>query len=165
MHSTVQGHRGWSRDDRTGIVRWPRDHITINNWGTRIGRWSSGHPQASVQHPGGARLAGITKIPGPPCADRQAAARRPTDEWIFVTSADDLANFNCELKCSGHRPMTWGWALQECLFGRPPHDFCRIWCKTRRTVIGRSIFLYCDVDLSNIRTTRAWNGAPTPVSW
>ena len=41
--------------------------------------------------------------------------------------------------------MTWGWALQECLFGRPPPDFCRIWCKTRHTVIGRSIFLYCDI--------------------
>ena len=83
-----------------------------------------------------------------PAGDRAAPRGAPADELICVTSADHLANFNCELKCSGHRPMTWGWALQECLFGRPPPDFCRIWCKTRRTVIGRSIFLYCDVGFS-----------------
>ena len=87
---------------------------------------------------------------GPPFADRQAAARRPTDEWIVVTLADHPANFNCELKCSGRRRMSKGWALQECLFGWPPPDFCRIWCKTRRTVIGRSIFLYCDIGYNQI---------------
>ena len=85
---------------------------------------------------------------GSPCGDRQAAARWPNDEWIVGTSADHPANFNCELKYSSRRRMSPGWALQECLFGRPPPDFCRIWCKTRRTVIRRSIFLYCDVAIN-----------------
>ena len=45
---------------------------------------------------------------GPPCSDRQAAVRRPTDEGIARTSADDPANFNCELKCLSHHPMSAG---------------------------------------------------------
>ena len=81
---------------------------------------------------------------GPPCRDRQAADRRPTDEWIFVTSADHQAKFNWELKWLGHRPMSKGWALQECLFRWRPPDFCRIWCKTRCAAIRWSIFLYWD---------------------
>ena len=30
--------------------------------------------------------------------------------------------------------------------------FCRIWCKTRRTVIRRSILLHCDVGFSELKT-------------
>ena len=80
-----------------------------------------------------------------PAGDWAAPCGTPANELICVTSADHPAKFNWELKCSGRHRMSEGWALQECLFGRRPPDFCRIWCKTRRTVIGRSIFLYCDV--------------------
>ena len=74
----------------------------------------------------------------------------PADELICVTSADHPAKFNIELKCSGRRWMSKRWALQECLFGWRPPDFCWIWCKTHRTVIGRSIFHYCDVGLREL---------------
>ena len=145
-------------DDRTVIVRRSSDHMTVTTWGTRIGRWSSGHPQASVRRPGGDRAVYIwpaeqkfwTVAHGLPCSDQQAAGRRLTDEWIFVTSADHPAKFNCELKWLGHCRMSKGWALQECLFGRRQPDFCRIWCKTRRAAIRRSIFLYWDVGLNHI---------------
>ena len=36
-------------------------------------------------------------------------------ELIWVTSADHLTKFNWELKCSGRRPMSKGWALQEAI--------------------------------------------------
>ena len=68
----------------------------------------------------------------------------PADELICVTLADHPAKFNCELKRSGRRRMSKGWALQECLFGWRPPAFCRIWCKSRRAAIRRSIFLYWD---------------------
>ena len=58
-----------------------------------------------------------------PAGDRAASHGTPADELICVTSADHPAKFNCELKCSGRRPMSKGWALQECLFGRRPPDF------------------------------------------
>ena len=146
-------------DDRTVIVRRSSDHITVTTWGTRIGRWSSGHPQVSVRRPGGDRAVYVwpaeqkfwTVAHGPPCSDRQAAGRRPTDEWIFVTSADHPAKFNCELKWLGHRRISKGWALQECLFRRRPPDFCRIWCKTRPAAIRQSIFLYWDVGFYKTR--------------
>ena len=83
-----------------------------------------------------------------PAGDWAAPRGTPADELICVTSADHPAKFNCELKCLGRRRMSKGWALQECLFGRRPPDFCRIWCKSRRTAIRRSIFLYWDGSLS-----------------
>ena len=90
----------------------------------------------------------------PPVAERRPAGDwpvpcgTPADELICVTSADHPANFNRDLKCSRHRPMTGGWALQECLFRRPLPDFCRIWCKTGRAVAVRPILLNCDVPIS-----------------
>ena len=87
---------------------------------------------------------------GSPCGDRQAAARRLNDEWIVGTSADHPANFNCELKSNGRRRMSAGWALQECLFGRPPPDFCRIRALDHRIVIRRSILPYCDVAITSV---------------
>ena len=87
-----------------------------------------------------------------PAGDWAAPCRMPADELICVTSADHLAKFNCVLKCSGCLRMSKGWALQECLFGRRPPDFCRIWCKTRRTVIRQSILLYCDLGLSLVNS-------------
>ena len=150
-HSTFQGDTaGWPLDDCMGIVRWPCNHVTINNWRAQIGRWSSGHPQASVRRPGGARLVDITdNFRWWPLGRRALTARWPNDEWIIGTSADHPANFNCELKCSGCLWMSKGWALQECLFRRRLPDFCRIWCKTRRALIRRSILLYCDVGISS----------------
>ena len=58
-----------------------------------------------------------------PAGDREASRRTPADELISYTSADHLPNFSCELKCSGRRPMSQGWALQECLFARWSPDF------------------------------------------
>ena len=72
--------------------------------------------------------------------DWAASRGTPADELICVTSAGHPAKFNCELKCTGRRRMSKGWALQECLFGRRPPDFCRIWWKSRRATIQRSIF-------------------------
>ena len=80
--------------------------------------------------------------------DWAAPRGTPADELICVTSADHPAKFNCELKCSGRHRMRKGWALQECLFGRRPPDFCRIWCKSRHAAIRRSIILYWDGSLS-----------------
>ena len=86
----------------------------------------------------------------PRVAERKAAGDwaaprgKQADELICVTSADHPAKFNCELKCSGRRRLSKGWALQECLFGLRPPDFCRIWCKSCRAATRRSIFLYWD---------------------
>ena len=117
-------------DDRTVIPRTSSDHLAVTDWGMRIGRWSCGHPQGSVQRPAGDRAVSVwppepkfrTVAHGPPCGDRQAADGRPTNEWICVTLADHLPNFNCELKCSGRHPTSKGWALQECLFMQRPPD-------------------------------------------
>ena len=79
-----------------------------------------------------------------PAGDWEEHRGAPADELIGVTSADHPAKFNCELKCSGRLRISKGWALQECLFWRRPPDFCRIWCKSRRAAIWRSIFLYWD---------------------
>ena len=97
-----------------------------------------------------------------PASDWAALRGTPADELICVTSADHLAKFDCELKCSGRR-MSKGWALQECLFGRRPPDFCRIWCKTRCTVIGRLIFLYCDVPIRWVNEQKL--DSSCSVSW
>ena len=58
-----------------------------------------------------------------PAGDRAASHGTLADEFICMTLADHPAKFNCELKCSGRRPTSKGWALQECLFGRQPPDF------------------------------------------
>ena len=139
------------------IVGWSHGHRSMTKRSHNNQQLGDANRQMIERSPTGVRTASRrcpfgrhNKIPdgGPWAAVRwPPGGRQETYEWIFVTSADHPANFNCELKCSGHRLMTWGWALQECLFGRPPPDFCRIWCKTHRTVIGRSIFHYCDVGI------------------
>ena len=137
---------GWSHGHRSMTVRSRYNHQFESENRQMIERSPAGDHAASRRWPFGRHNREFPTVAlGSPCGDRQAAARWPNDEWIIGTSADHPANFNCELKCSGRRRMSPGWALQECLFGRPPPDFCRIWCKTRRPVIRRSIFIYCDV--------------------
>ena len=146
-------------------VRWlsmsrlPADHpwVTV--------RRPDGERQMSVQPPVGFFPPIAPRIP---TGHRAEAGRqlggvpRDTGRWVNlrdiglsfffffffffddVTSAYHPAKFNCELKCLGCRRMSKGWALQECLFGQRPPDFCRIWCKSRRAPIRRSIFLYWD---------------------
>ena len=117
-------------DDRTVIRRTSSDHLAVTHWGMRIVRWSDGHPQVAVRRPAGDRAVSVqqpepkfrTVAHGPLCSDRQVAGWRPTDEWLCVASADHLPNFNSELKCSGRRPTSKGWALQECLFRQRPPD-------------------------------------------
>ena len=149
-----------SSDDPVVSRRTPAgDRAVTIRWLSKS-RLPADHPWVTVRCPDGEQRMSVWPLVGffPPITPQiptscRAAAgrwpggarRAPADELICVTSADHPANFNCELKCSRHRPMTVGWALQECLFGRLPPDFCRIWCKTRRTVIRRSILLYCDL--------------------
>ena len=117
-------------DDRTVIPRTSSDHLAVTHWVMKIARWSDGHPQAAVRRPAGDRAVSVrqpepkfrTVAQRPLCGDRQAAGGRPTDEWICMASADHPPNFNCELKCSGRRRTSKGWALQECLFGQRPPD-------------------------------------------
>ena len=137
---------GWSHGHRSMTVRSRYNHQFEGENRQMIERSPAGDRAASRRWPFGRHNREFPTVAlGSPCGDRQAAARWPNDEWIVGTLADYPANFNCELKCSGRRRMSPGWALQECLFGRPQPDFCRIWCKTRRTVIWWLIFLCCDV--------------------
>ena len=85
-----------------------------------------------------------------PAGDWAAPCGTPADELIYVTSADHPAKFNCELKFSGRRRMSKGWALQECLFGRrPPRFFPDLMQKLPRgdptidfSLLGRQLKLY-----------------------
>ena len=79
-----------------------------------------------------------------PAGDRAASRGTPADELICVTSADHPAKFNCELNLPGAA----GRVPDEGYAGGSPQDFCRIWCKTRRTVAVQPIFLYWDVGFS-----------------
>ena len=125
-------------DDRAMIPRTSSDHLAVTRWGMKIGRWPCGHPQASVRRPAGEQPVSVRPAAffssllepkfrmvahGPPSGDRQMPRGRPTDEWICVTSSDHPPNFSCKFKCSGRRPTSQGWALQECLFGRSSPDF------------------------------------------
>ena len=140
---------GWSHGHRSMTVRSRYNQQFEGENRQMIERSPTGGRAASRRWPFGRHNRYFPTVAlGSPCGDRQAAARWQNDEWIVGTSADHPANFNCELKCHGRRRMSPGWALQECLLGQPPPDFCRIWCKTRRTVIRRSIFLYCDVAIT-----------------
>ena len=132
-------------DDRTVIPRTSSDHLAVTHWGMRIARWSNGHPQAAVRYPAGDRAVSVWQpepkfwmmAHGLPCGDRQAAGRRPTDEWLCVASADHPPNFNSELKCLGRHPTSKGWALQECLFGWRPPDLSQMGAKWGAKVTKR----------------------------
>ena len=50
--------------------------------------------------------------------------------------------------------MTAGRVPDECSISGSPQDFCRIWCKSRRAVVVRPIFLYWDVSLINVPSWR-----------
>ena len=141
-----------------------------------MSRLPADHPWVTVRRPDGERRMSVRP---PVCFFRQlhpkfprvterrpagnwAAPRRtPADELICVTSADHPAKFNCELKCSGHHRMSKGWALQVCLFGRRVPNFCRIWCKSCRAAIWRSIFLYWDGSFTSSKYppsfSRSWS--------
>ena len=137
---------GWSHGHRSMTVRSRYNQQFEGENRQMIERSPSGDRAASRRWPFGRHNRYFPTVAlGSPCGDRQAAARRLNDEWIVGTSADHPANFNCELKSSGCRRMSAGWALQECLFGRPPPDFCWIRAPDHRTVIRRSILPYCDV--------------------
>ena len=149
---------GWSHGHRSMTVRSRYNQQFEGENRQMIERSPTGGRAASRQWPFGWHNRYFPTVAlGSPCGDRQAAARWQNDEWIIGTSADHPVNFDCELKCHGCRRMSPGWALQECLLGRPPPDCCRIWCKTRRTVIQRSILLYCDVAIKDIDLSiNAW---------
>ena len=78
-------------DHRGRIPRWPNGDQPIYGivFPQNFGRWPTGHRQMFGRHPAGRRW--MSELP--------------------QASADDPANFNCELNLPDHRRTSAGWGL------------------------------------------------------